>query len=323
MAVLRLVGQEEPWILTAVGKLEALQQKQVPAPWQEIHTLLGKIITKGEMARTSWKRERQEMKETLVEVARSFRATLQSVGQVDGEISGMAERLAKSDTMADLHSLKDLLLREAESFREHARSLGQQIDQSQSQVATLQNRLRHLDEALLKARDDQLMDPFSGLPNRFSFSGHFKKNMEQGAHLRLGTFSVTLFSLDNHEELKDKLGRNGLGRLLSGFGKQVRSLLQEKDLLARLGEWEFAILMPGRTGEEAMQVTEKIAQMLAKVRFKLAGKSHAMDFSFGVVDFQPGMTEQAMLHLAGQRVAAARERGSNQVTGPGSVLPDY
>ncbi|MEO5377182.1 MAG: GGDEF domain-containing protein [Magnetococcus sp. DMHC-6] len=312
--VLRMAGEEEEWILKGIAKCEAIQregQKEGGSPWHEIHTLLGRIITKGEIARSSWQREREEVRKMLMDVAIDFRTTLGSFGLIDTEITGVLERVDQSDRITELEELKELLIREAQSLRQQAREMGQQLEKGHTSLEEMRGRLRQMDEALTQARDEQLLDPFTGIPNRFSFTAHFKKILEQGVRLRQEPFCLVLFHLDNYPDLVQNFGRMGANRLIASLSKRIREILNDDSVLARLGDWEFVILIPKMQLSEGVELVEKILAMIGHTRFKLAGKSLSALTSFGLLPFRPGMTEQSMLYLAGQLVNAAKREGKN------------
>ena len=70
--------------------------------------------------------------------------------------------------------------------------------------------------------------------------------------------SMLMMDLDHFKRLNDSLGHHAGDRALVDFAHVVRTNLGPRDIFARLGGEEFAVLMPGIDGEGATLAAEKI-----------------------------------------------------------------
>ena len=70
--------------------------------------------------------------------------------------------------------------------------------------------------------------------------------------------SMLMMDLDHFKRLNDSFGHHAGDRALVDFAHVVRTNLAPRDLFARLGGEEFAVLMPGIDGEGAALAAEKI-----------------------------------------------------------------
>ncbi|MBF0153715.1 MAG: diguanylate cyclase [Magnetococcales bacterium] len=318
LRALRLLGEDEPWILERSTTLEN-QARGAPegTVWPEVDDFLQKIVRHGQVTRSLWRRERELLKETMLEVANGFMATMQEIGRVDDRLLELARRVQGSDHPESIHSLRTAFLDDVRLFREHTRGLKEKIDQSQRQITESQEKLQELDRELAVARDRYLLDPDTGIPNRFALSGHFRRSLEQAANLE-GTFTLALFLVDDFAATSKTLGTKREIRLVKAMGKRISQLLRPRDLLARLEVDRFAILFPGADLSTTVALIHKLINMLDFTIFKVGGNRILLRGWFGVVEFRPGMTENDMLYQAGRRALAAREvegMGSRVVSG--------
>ncbi len=97
------------------------------------------------------------------------------------------------------------------------------------------------------------------------------------------------------------------------MGRRLRDALGEDDFLGRIDQDRFVILISKASLLEGIGTAQQLATLFERTRFRLGKHSLKVQLSFGVVDFQPGRTEQEMLHLGSMRADAARDQGSYQV----------
>ncbi|MBF0623702.1 MAG: diguanylate cyclase [Magnetococcales bacterium] len=301
LAALALLGEGETWLVEALARLEGSGS---PPPWEGCHGLLGRIVTQGEIARSVWKLERTELKETLLILASGLSASLQALGRVDGEMDRVVEQLRQSDRLTDLRQLQQLLLRESQAFQVHARSVTAQMNDSHQLLLQARQRLKELDDALRNARDEHLLDPATGLPNRFSFSAHLTRNWERTAHLG-EPFGLLFCRLEGLTPLLEALDMAEAQRVAALLGKRIRKHLPPQAYLARLGPDLFPILLPAVTTAGLEEIAGRIHRLLESLRFRLGGQLVSLRGRFGGVMSRPGLSERTLLGLAHQSLIQA------------------
>ncbi|MBF0426587.1 MAG: diguanylate cyclase [Magnetococcales bacterium] len=309
LEALRLLGEDEPWIIETADGLE-VRARTTPEGtlWPEVREFLKKIVQHGRLTRSLWRRERELLKGAMVEVASDLVATMQEIGRVDDRLLDLAQRLQGSDHPGNIHALRTAFLDDIRQFREHARGLKERLEANQRQMAESEERMRELDQELAETRSHFLLDPETGIPNRYAFSGHFRRSLEQAASLE-GTFTLALFLVDDFAATRRGLGSKREIRLVRALGKRVGPLLRPGDLLARLDEDRFVILLHNCKQADAVVLLRRVVNMLDFTIFRVGGNRIVLRGWFGVVEFRPGMTENDMLYQAGRRALAARETG--------------
>ena len=165
----------------------------------------------------------------------------------------------------------------------------------------VRERTRQLDEL---ARHD----PLTTLANVRSFMEELERAVRQAAR---GHGSALLFAdLDRFKACNDTFGHLFGDSVLAQVGAALQSAARKNDVVGRLGGDEFAVLLDGADSNEAMAVSERMREGVAKVGHKL-GADIALSGGIAVID---GKTNaRAVLSAADQAMYEAKVRGNTIV----------
>lgn len=107
-------------------------------------------------------------------------------------------------------------------------------------------------------------DPLTGLPNRRMYEFQLDKSVASARRHRT-QLSLIYLDLDNFKKINDTLGHAVGDEVLIEFGRRVKSVLRETDMLARLAGDEFTVILEASGGfEGGERVAHKILQALAE-----------------------------------------------------------
>ena len=116
-----------------------------------------------------------------------------------------------------------------------------------------QERKELLDQVAHMARTDAL----TGLPNRRSWNEELHREIERAR--RTGhSLTLAMIDLDHFKSFNDAHGHAAGDDLLAQAAADWRAVLRTTDVLARYGGEEFAVLLPGCTAEEALELLERL-----------------------------------------------------------------
>lgn len=104
-------------------------------------------------------------------------------------------------------------------------------------------------------------DALTGLPNRQLFNELAGMQM-QLAQRNDSTLWVVLWSIDGFAEQAEKLGRDAVNNMLGRVSERARSCIRQSDVLARLGDNQFAFMLAGANEFVANAVTDRLRRNL-------------------------------------------------------------
>jgi len=175
--------------------------------------------------------------------------------------------------------------------------------------------LLEIDELSTRLEESLVIDPLTGLHNRFQFDHRLSLEVRRAQRYSLNV-SLLVFDVDHLEEYNQScghmLGNLALSDIASIFNKGAR----EVDFLARVGEDEFAIILPetGRLG--AIRLAERLRSEVAAYPFPIPENRVPVPVtvSGGISSFPNcGDNEHDLVARAYQALDDAKREGANIV----------
>ena len=300
---LRLICESEEQL----GETVAAWQKEADPPWEEVVTVLSQVQSAGhKAAEAPWMRQRRVLYNELLQLVRACERGVTSPGTNEEVVTQPRQEINKPGNRLEAHRLQKLLYTQASELHTEARSLKRQQDESRERAEQLKTRLDELELALTQARNEQFLDPVTGIPDRFAFTAHLQRYLERGIHLK-EVFSLILFHFHDLQQLLDTLDTQvGMSkRLVTALADEMRRRIPGDAFLARLSPERFVILLPKHTDGESEQVGTTIAGSLEDTRFRLDDKEVTVEVHCGYATYQPGMDATQMLEITDRLAASA------------------
>lgn len=163
----------------------------------------------------------------------------------------------------------------------------------------MENEIRRLTE----------IDRLTQLYNRLKSDTVLKEERERSQR-SLTKFSIILLDIDNFKKVNDTYGHNVGDEVLIGFAQIIRSNIRKIDTAARWGGEEIMIIMPESDGVGAQHLAEKLLVKIREHSFPDIGHITA---SFGVAEFENGITEVELVSRADTAMYEAKAAGKNCV----------
>lgn len=155
-------------------------------------------------------------------------------------------------------------------------------------------------------------DLVTGLYNRSSFISELDKIAAEAA---AGKSDLTLFFVepDNFRKVLDTVGIGNADLLLADMAKLLKSQLREYDIAARVGEFNFGVIVPRLSHEKAELIAQNLRKAFEEHVFELNGKSVNLTISNGVVFIGEKIANtQNMLSEAAAVLKTAQTEGGNR-----------
>lgn len=160
-----------------------------------------------------------------------------------------------------------------------------------------------------------LEDPMTRVGNRRHWEDRLAAELDRAVHSSM-PLSLLLVDVDNLKTLNDQFGHALGDRALEILGDVLRETCRSRDVAARIGGDEFAILLPRTRASEAKVVAERIRILLARRR-ELVGAplDSLLTVSMGISDLNAIREARAdlLFESADEALYAAKERGRDRV----------
>ena len=161
-------------------------------------------------------------------------------------------------------------------------------------------------------RQDALVDPLTGVPNRRAFINQGERLLRRSA---IGHRSVALllFDLDRFKSINDRFGHSAGDRVLIDFCRVANAQLRPHDFFARTGGEEFACLLADTGWQDATAIAERVRVAFEKSFCVVSAQTIMTTVSIGVAVSGPSDDLASVMLLADRALYAAKSRGRNRV----------
>lgn len=156
-------------------------------------------------------------------------------------------------------------------------------------------------------------DPLTQLANRRFLENEILKSIDD-AHSAENTHTLLYIDLYNFSVINDTCGHNAGDELLCQFARMLEKQAEPRDVVARIGNDEFALLLNQRTVEESREVAEQLLWQIKEFSFPWGERRLKVGASIGAKVIDRSTTSEIdVLVAAGTSCATAKESGRNRI----------
>ncbi|MEZ4598639.1 MAG: EAL domain-containing protein [Syntrophotaleaceae bacterium] len=164
--------------------------------------------------------------------------------------------------------------------------------------------------AVIRDMRSAFTDVLTGLPNRALFERRFREAVSgpEGCEKPL---AFLLLDIDHFKDINDTLGHKAGDELLRQVTGRLSNCVRESDTIARMGDDEFAILLPFENAEEPNNFACRILQVLAQPFF-VNGQELFISGSIGIAFYPRDSIElNELFAFADAAMFSAKRKGRN------------
>jgi diguanylate cyclase (GGDEF)-like protein len=156
-------------------------------------------------------------------------------------------------------------------------------------------------------------DTITGLLNQRRFREELDR--EHGRSTRAwDSYAVLRLDVDGMGDINDELGVPVGDGVLEQIAARLKKCLREYDIVARLEDDEFAVLLPGADALAARTVGERVTKAMSDQGFQPGGQQK-VTLSIGGALWRPpsGETSEDIVRRAGNALREARRQGGGKI----------
>ncbi|MEJ2141788.1 MAG: EAL domain-containing protein [Gammaproteobacteria bacterium] len=156
-------------------------------------------------------------------------------------------------------------------------------------------------------------DSLTGLFNRSEFDRRLRQFIDN-AKVEGTNSALCYIDLDQFKIINDTCGHIAGDELLTQVAHTLKIQLRESDFIARLGGDEFGVLLHSCNEDDAIHITHKLLDAIAKYKFNWEKRTFQIGASIGVILItEHSKSANKILSAADIACYAAKEKGRNQI----------
>lgn len=252
-------------------------------------------------------RLRQQLRSLLDETAQSAADAGAEVGRFGQALEQRKTELVNAIGSESVRRVVADLVNETVRMQATSRTLSQKLDASSQEVQKLTRELE-------QAQTEALLDPLSGLKNRRGLQRAVQSIYGETSDLAGAALLVA--DIDHFKQVNDTYGHVLGDKVIRAVAQAMHSNIKGRDIAARIGGEEFAVLLPGTRIEDALMLAEQLRGAVARGRIRRGERQEhigGVTISVGVAAGEAGETLDALILRADEAMYAAKHAGRNQV----------
>ncbi len=231
-----------------------------------------------------------------------------STQQYGESLSGANSSIAHTDDIDELKRILGEVTKDTQRMIEQNKLLEDELDQSSSEMETLQRDLESI-------RKEAMTDGLTALSNRKAFDDkldYIRRRSDEEDQV----FTLMMIDIDHFKSFNDTYGHQVGDQVLRLVAKTLTDGIKGKDFAARYGGEEFAIILPESNSVAGEVVGNALREAVAKkevINRNTGNKLGRITMSVGVAQYHGDESCESIIGRADKALYKAKETGRNKV----------
>jgi diguanylate cyclase len=262
----------------------------------------------------AFERLQLQLRNLLEDTAQSAADASVQAAEYGESLSGHAKVLSVPQNQEQIQQVVVEMLASTQKMQAVTSDLSQKLQARTSEVNALTENLR-------RAQSEALLDSLTGLKNRRGLERAVEDLMRDAPGL--SGSALLLADIDHFKVVNDTYGHVLGDKVIRAVAHVLRSSIKGRDVAARLGGEEFAVLLPQTSLSGAAAVAEQIRGTVAQGRICRPDGNESIGqvtLSVGVAIAKADDTLEALLERADAAMYTAKRAGRNRVSLAGDAV---
>ncbi|PVV21917.1 MAG: hypothetical protein B6D74_10745 [gamma proteobacterium symbiont of Ctena orbiculata] len=251
---------------------------------------------------------RQELRHIIVNVQSEF-------ARSGGNLSSYAQTLNRFADILDTSTTPERMSAEVKKVVDDTHSLEESQQRLESNMSHILTEVESLRKELEQVKEESLTDALTGISNRKAFDAALEHTVHSAREQKT-PFCILLADIDRFKQFNDTYGHLVGDKVLRFVASTLKRCLKGKDMAARFGGEEFAVILPQTALIGAEAIAEQIRQAVSSGGLKdnSNGREYGkVTISIGIGQFRWNELPNELIQRIDRALYLAKERGRNRV----------
>jgi diguanylate cyclase len=253
---------------------------------------------------------REELKKLFIEVIGAIQTTNEHFCESENNLEAINDTLKPSLSEADIEKIVSQIKDEIGRLQTSSASFKNQLNQATSEIERLKARMA-------RYRKEAFLDPLTGIANRRGFEKNLLQAIDN-ANKEGVSLCAIMADIDHFKRINDTHGHTVGDNVIRMVAITIKDAIKGKDLAARIGGEEFAILLPDTPFDGANILAEKMRLLFEQLDLKKKNTGERLGkitLSFGVTRYKNSESADSFMNRVDQALYQSKKTGRNKVTG--------
>jgi len=236
-----------------------------------------------------------------------------------GEIKTLRESLVKEASLVVLKTkLTERLENLGDAISQFSTLETNRADQAKShtdrmghQLKALEVEMTQLKSSLIKAQEQALVDPLTGVSNRRAFDERMSIEYQRWQR-KNEPLVLAILDIDHFKKINDNYGHPVGDKVLRSVSQLIDQQVRGSDFFGRIGGEEFAIIFVGSSIDNALKRLNQFRKSVETCKFGIKGKRVVVTLSAGCASFKAGDDIDVVYERADNALMKAKKTGRNK-----------
>ena len=252
---------------------------------------------------------REDLKKVLLTILHEVTEFTDQTDEYEKFVTKSVDILSDDSSLQEIRIVISEIIDKTKTLGQFGKSVRGKLKETTQALETLKK-----DFELVKTEAN--LDFLTGVANRKLFENTLDEMLGETEASRDRRLSLLMIDIDRFKNFNDEHGHLIGDEVLRFVARKIKEMIKGRDMVARFGGEEFAVILPDTPFEGAQAVAENIRIFFSTTSLKAKTSSKTLGsitVSIGIASYRPGGTPEELIQQADHALYAAKEAGRNRI----------